>query len=87
MAVLNDMDGFYLVMDTINRLPQAGDKGVYLKQILQDKLSAAIGDHTTTGRSEASAAAARAITCSPISPHCGAARRSADPARLESGRR
>jgi xylulose-5-phosphate/fructose-6-phosphate phosphoketolase len=38
MTVLNDMDRFHLVMDTINRLPQTGSRGVYLKQQLQDKL-------------------------------------------------
>jgi xylulose-5-phosphate/fructose-6-phosphate phosphoketolase len=38
MAVLNDLDRFHLVMDTIDRLPQAGDKGIYLKQQLKDKL-------------------------------------------------
>jgi len=38
MTVLNDLDRFHLVIDTIDRLPQTGDKGVYLKQQLQDKL-------------------------------------------------
>jgi xylulose-5-phosphate/fructose-6-phosphate phosphoketolase len=38
MTVLNDMDRFHLVMDAINRLPQTGSRGVYLKQQLQDKL-------------------------------------------------
>src|SRR5450631_2273445 len=38
MAVLNDMDRFHLVMDTINRLPQLGSRGAHLKQRLQDKL-------------------------------------------------
>ena len=38
MTVLNDLDRFHLVMDTIDRLPQTGDKGIYLKQRLQDKL-------------------------------------------------
>jgi xylulose-5-phosphate/fructose-6-phosphate phosphoketolase len=38
MAVLNDLDRFHLVMDAINRLPQTGSQGVYLKQQLQDKL-------------------------------------------------
>ena len=38
MTVLNDMDRFHLVMDTIDRLPQTGDRGVYLKQQLRDKL-------------------------------------------------
>jgi xylulose-5-phosphate/fructose-6-phosphate phosphoketolase len=38
MTVLNDLDRFHLVMDTIDRLPQCGEKGLYLKQQLQDKL-------------------------------------------------
>jgi xylulose-5-phosphate/fructose-6-phosphate phosphoketolase len=38
MAVLNDLDRFHLVMDTIDRLPQTGAKGTYLKQQLMDKL-------------------------------------------------
>jgi xylulose-5-phosphate/fructose-6-phosphate phosphoketolase len=38
MTVLNDLDRFRLVMDTIDRLPQTGAKGVYLKQQLRDKL-------------------------------------------------
>ncbi|TFF38528.1 phosphoketolase family protein [Mucilaginibacter psychrotolerans] len=38
MAVLNEMDRFHLVMDVIDRLPQTGSKGVYLKQTLADKL-------------------------------------------------
>ncbi len=40
MTVLNEMDRFHLVMDTIDRLPQTGAKGVYLKQLMQDKLIA-----------------------------------------------
>jgi len=38
MTVLNDLDRFHLVMDAINRLPQTGSRGVYLKQQLHDKL-------------------------------------------------
>jgi xylulose-5-phosphate/fructose-6-phosphate phosphoketolase len=38
MTVMNDMDRFHLVMDTIDRLPQTGSRGAYLKQQLQDKL-------------------------------------------------
>ncbi len=38
MTVLNDLDRFHLVMDTIDRVPQTGGAGVYLKQQLQDKL-------------------------------------------------
>ncbi len=38
MTVLNDLDRFHLVMDTIDRLPQTGDRGIYLKQQLEDKL-------------------------------------------------
>jgi len=38
MTVLNDLDRFHLVMDTIDRLPQTGDKGRALKKQLQAKL-------------------------------------------------
>jgi xylulose-5-phosphate/fructose-6-phosphate phosphoketolase len=38
MTVLNDLDRFHLVMDAIDRLPETGDKGSYLKQQLKDKL-------------------------------------------------
>jgi xylulose-5-phosphate/fructose-6-phosphate phosphoketolase len=38
MTVLNDLDRFHLVIDAINRLPETGSAGVYLKQQLQDKL-------------------------------------------------
>ena len=38
MTVLNEMDRFHLVIDVIDRLPQTGTKGVYLKQLLTDKL-------------------------------------------------
>jgi xylulose-5-phosphate/fructose-6-phosphate phosphoketolase len=38
MTVLNELDRFHLVMDTIERLPQTGDVGIYLKQQLKDKL-------------------------------------------------
>jgi xylulose-5-phosphate/fructose-6-phosphate phosphoketolase len=38
MTVLNDMDRYHLVQDVIDRLPQAGVKGAYLKQAMQDKL-------------------------------------------------
>ncbi len=38
MTVLNDLDRFHLVMDTIDRLPQTGDKGRDLKTRLKAKL-------------------------------------------------
>ena len=38
MTVLNDLDRFHLVMDTIDRLPQTGKKGRDLKTQLQAKL-------------------------------------------------
>ncbi len=38
MTVLNDLDRFHLVMDTIDRLPQTGDAGVRLKKQLTAKL-------------------------------------------------
>jgi xylulose-5-phosphate/fructose-6-phosphate phosphoketolase len=38
MTVLNDLDRFHLVIDSVNRLPQTGSPGVYLQQQLRDKL-------------------------------------------------
>ncbi len=38
MTVLNELDRFHLVMDVIDRVPKIGDKGIALKQKLQDKL-------------------------------------------------
>ena len=38
MRVLNDIDRFDLVIDTVRRLPQLGNRGAYLVQKMQDKL-------------------------------------------------
>jgi xylulose-5-phosphate/fructose-6-phosphate phosphoketolase len=38
MAVLNDMDRYHLVMDSLTRLPQIGARADHLRQKLQDKL-------------------------------------------------
>ena len=38
MVVLNDLDRFHLVNDVIDRLPDLGSKGAYIKQWLRDKL-------------------------------------------------
>ncbi len=38
MTVLNDLDRFHLVIDVVDRLPQTGGEGAYLKQQLLDKL-------------------------------------------------
>ncbi len=38
MMVLNDLDRFHLVMDTIDRVPKSGGAGVRLKQKLSQKL-------------------------------------------------
>jgi xylulose-5-phosphate/fructose-6-phosphate phosphoketolase len=38
MTVMNALDRFPLVTDTIGRLPQTGEKGIHLKQQLKDKL-------------------------------------------------
>ena len=40
MTVLNDLDRFHLVMDTIDRLPHTGEQGIQLKQQLGAKLIA-----------------------------------------------
>ncbi len=37
MTVLNDLDRFHLVIDTIDRLPQTGDNGARLKPQLMEK--------------------------------------------------
>jgi xylulose-5-phosphate/fructose-6-phosphate phosphoketolase len=38
MPVKNDLDRFHLVIDAIDRLPNLGAKGAYLKQQMLDKL-------------------------------------------------
>ncbi len=38
LRVQNDIDRFHLVIDVIDRLPELGSKGTYLKQQLKDKL-------------------------------------------------
>jgi xylulose-5-phosphate/fructose-6-phosphate phosphoketolase len=38
MTVLNELDRFHLAMDVLDRVPQLGNKGAYLKQLLKDKL-------------------------------------------------
>ena len=38
MTVLNEIDRFHLVMDTIDRLPQTGEPGLHLKRRLQARL-------------------------------------------------
>jgi len=41
MTELNDLDRFHLVTDTVDRVAQTGERGIYLKQRLRDKL----GEH------------------------------------------
>ncbi len=38
MSVLNDMDRFHLVSDTVDRLPQLASRAGYIKQAMRDKL-------------------------------------------------
>jgi len=38
MTVLNDLDRFHLVMDTIDRVPEAAERGIWLKERVKDKL-------------------------------------------------
>ena len=38
LVMLNELDRFHLVQDVVDRLPNSGSKGSYLKQMMQDKL-------------------------------------------------
>jgi len=38
MRVQNELDRFHLVMDVVDRVPGLGTRGVYLKQLMEDKL-------------------------------------------------
>jgi xylulose-5-phosphate/fructose-6-phosphate phosphoketolase len=38
MCVLNELDRFHLVQDVVDRVPDSGSRGDYLKQQMQDKL-------------------------------------------------
>ncbi len=48
MRVQNEIDRFHIVSDIVDMLPQLGNKGAYLKQLMRDKLvmhKQYIGDH------------------------------------------
>ena len=38
MRVQNEIDRFHIVSDVVDMLPQLGNKGAYLKQLMRDKL-------------------------------------------------
>jgi xylulose-5-phosphate/fructose-6-phosphate phosphoketolase len=38
IRVQNKLDRFHLMQDVVDRLPQLGDKGAYVKQMVQDTL-------------------------------------------------
>ncbi|WP_302052000.1 hypothetical protein [Hymenobacter sp. BRD128] len=46
----HEMDRFHLAMDVLDRVPQLGNKGAYLKQHLKDKLVEHRQYITTTAR-------------------------------------
>ena len=39
MTVLNDLDRFHLVIDTVDRVPTLGANGASVKQAMRDKLA------------------------------------------------
>ena len=39
MTVLNDLDRYHLAMDAIDRLPQTGEAGLFVKRRFKDKLA------------------------------------------------
>jgi xylulose-5-phosphate/fructose-6-phosphate phosphoketolase len=38
MTVLNDLDRYHLVCDVVDRLPQLGSRGDYIRQEMENKL-------------------------------------------------
>ena len=71
MRVLNDIDRFDLVIDTVRRLPKLGNRGAYLVQKMNDKLvehRQYIRDNGKMCIRDSTSSMRRRTTGSPLSP-------------------